>query len=126
MACVNLFVANRIGDFIRILQMHFTNGMHLLFYGGLQMKYALRDGIQIDTFSDGEMVIYDSSTETIHVLNAMAALVLRVLINEEDDLVNCFASEVFKFDAGVEMKTLEKDFYNMISDFINANIITVR
>lgn len=106
--------------------MHFANGMYLFFYGGLQMKYALRDGIQIDTFSDGEMVIYDSSTETIHVLNAMAALVLRVLINEEDDLVKSFASEVSKLDAEVERETLEKDFYNMVSDFINANIITVR
>ena len=31
------------------------------------MKFALRENINVESFSDGEMVVYDQETERIHM-----------------------------------------------------------
>lgn len=40
-------------------------------------KYKLCEGIQIDSFTDGEAVVYDANQEMIHILNVTATMVLK-------------------------------------------------
>lgn len=90
------------------------------------MKYALRENIQIDTFSDGEAVVYDQAKEMIHVLNTTAALVLKMLIEIDEDPLDAFIQNVLNNDSDVSESVLEKDFQNMVDSFIEAELITVR
>ena len=90
------------------------------------MRYYLREGIRIDSFSDGEMVAYDQNNETIHVLNAMGALVLRVLFMDDGIPLDSFVNAVLAFDPEISRGNLEKDYNNMLNDLLRANIITDR
>ena len=90
------------------------------------MKYALRENIQIDTFSDGEAVVYDQANEMIHILNTTAALVLKTLIEIDEDPLGAFIQNVLNNDPDVSESVLEKDFQNMVDSFIEAELITVR
>lgn len=90
------------------------------------MKYALRESIQIDTFSDGEAVVYDQANEMIHVLNTTAALVLKTLIEIDEDPLGTFIQNILNNDPDVSESVIEKDFQNMVNSFIEAELITVR
>lgn len=90
------------------------------------MKYLLRDAIQIDSFSDGEMVIYDQLEEKIHVLNVTAALALNTILSTEDEQVDKYVKKMLAFDPNVPIAVLENDFYNILSMFIKENIIIIR
>ena len=52
------------------------------------MKFALRENINVESFSDGEMVVYDQETERIHTLNVTAALALETILNENGDPID--------------------------------------
>ncbi len=90
------------------------------------MKYALRENIQIDTFSDGEAVVYDQAKEMIHVLNTTAALVFKTLIEIDEDPLSAFIQDILNNDPDVPESVLEKDFQNIVNRFIEAELITVR
>ena len=90
------------------------------------MKYLLRDAIQIDSFSDGEMVIYDQLDEKIHVLNVTAALALNTILSSEDEQVDNYVKKAWAFDPNVPFAVLKNDFYNFLSMFIKENIIITR
>ncbi len=89
------------------------------------MRYALRENIQIDTFSDGEAVVYDQEKEMIHVLNITAALVLKTLIETDEDPLGTFIQNILNNDPDVSEAVLEKDFRNIVNSFIDAELITV-
>ena len=90
------------------------------------MKYALREGTQIDCFSDGEMIVYDQINEITHVLNTTAALVLNLIIEGKEDPFETFVKRVYKEDDTIPIAKLEKDYQNIVDNFIAANIVFVR
>ena len=90
------------------------------------MKYALKDNMQIDCFSDGEMVVYDQITEVTHVLNITAAMILNLVIHNEDDPLDSFVKNIQRLHPDVPIAKLEEDFRNMISNFLESKIIIIR
>ena len=91
------------------------------------MKYVLRDGIQVDTFSDGEMVIYDQNHEMTHVLNQTAAMALNAILEKDDGSAKeCFIESVLGFDPNVPVTVLQNDFDNILNDFLKADFVTAR
>ena len=90
------------------------------------MKYVLRDNMQVDCFSDGEMVVYDQIGETTHVLNATAAMILQLIIDNEENPLDLFVEKIQKGCTNVSVTKLEEDFQKMIGDFLKSKIITTR
>ncbi len=90
------------------------------------MKYVLKEGIQIDCFSDGEMVVYDQISETTHVLNTTAAMILKLIMDNEDNPLDRFIERIQKDCINVSITKLEEDFQKMINDFLKSKIITTR
>lgn len=90
------------------------------------MKYVLRDNMQVDCFSDGEMVVYDQIGETTHVLNATAAIILKLIIDSEDNPLDLFVERIRNDCTNVSITTLEEDFKKIMGDFLKSKIITTR
>lgn len=90
------------------------------------MKYVLRDNMQVDCFSDGEMVVYDQIGETTHVLNATAAMILKLIIDSEDNPLDLFVERIRNDCTNVSITTLEEDFKKIMGDFLKSKIITTR
>ena len=90
------------------------------------MKYVLRDNMQVDCFSDGEMVVYDQIGETTHVLNATAAMILKLIIDGEDNPLDLFVERIRNDCTSVSITTLEEDFQKIMGDFLKSEIITTR
>lgn len=90
------------------------------------MKYVLRDNMQVDCFSDGEMVVYDQIGETTHVLNATAAMILKLIIDSEDNPLDLFVERMRNDCTNVSITTLEEDFKKIMGDFLKSKIITTR
>ena len=90
------------------------------------MKYILRENMQVDCFSDGEMVVYDQIGETTHVLNATAAMILKLIIDNKDNPLDCFVEKIQNDCTNVSITKLEEDFQKMIGDFLKSKIITTR
>ena len=90
------------------------------------MKYVLREDIQVDFFSDGEAVAYDRISEIMHVLNITAAMVLNILMKNEDNPEKAFMTEVWNYDPEVSASILRNDFQNILSSFIEAELVIAR
>lgn len=90
------------------------------------MKYVLRDDIQVDCFSDGEMVVYDQISEVTHVLNITAAMILNIITSDEEAPFDSFVKTVRNNCPDAPIKKLKEDFQNIVSRFLESNIIIKR
>ena len=129
MVCVNLSVANQISnqqenliaDAFQYFEMHLL----IICLGGT-MKYILKNRIQIDCFSDGEMVVYDQANGITHVLNITAALILNLIAEEKENPFESFVKRIHKENDTIPIAKLKKDYQNIVKAFIEANIVVVR
>lgn len=90
------------------------------------MKYLLGENIQIDSFSDGECVVYDGSNEIIHILNQTAAMALKIILEYGESALQTFIQCNQELDQDIPTEVLEIDFENILKNFLEARIVVFR
>lgn len=90
------------------------------------MKCFLMDNVQIDSFSDGECVVYDGNNEIMHVLNQTASLILKALLENGEHALQIYLQNAEKFGWNITQTELENDFKSVFESLLESNIIVFR
>ena len=86
------------------------------------MKYLFNFMMKKEEFPDGDLLIYDDSNETYHVLNKTAHKILRLLENEEYEIAKAlFLSNRKEND--IETSAMEEDFDNVLNQLLCKSIV---
>lgn len=90
------------------------------------MKYLLGENVQIDSFSDGECVVYDGNNEIMHVLNQTATMALKIILEYDEAALQIFVQRCQGLSQNIPIDVLECDFKNILQNFIDAKIVMLR
>lgn len=90
------------------------------------VKYIINSNIQKEVFPDGDIMIYDALTETIHILNQSAALMLELIqLNDLDTARQKFVINYWDENSDIMHKNeMELEFDHIIEDFVKKGILT--
>ncbi len=92
------------------------------------MQYVKNSNIIEETISETEIMLYNTQSEEVHILNRTATEIYQILLQKKSvkDLIMCYI-DLHKDDdvKGIRVKEQEliDDVENMISSLINLNII---
>ncbi|MGL5381770.1 PqqD family protein [Clostridium sp.] len=90
-------------------------------------KIYVNEDYQIEIFSDGETMLYDSGSEMIHILNSSATYILSLIKGSiEDDIKATYVAHMKENFSNVEISLLESDCDNIINNFRNSGIVLER
>ena len=87
------------------------------------MKYLLGENVQIDSFSDGECVVYDGSNEIMHILNQTAAMALEIILEYGESALPTFIQRNQELNQDIPIDILERDFENILKNFLKVRIV---
>ena len=94
----------------------------------IEMQYVKNSNIIEETISETEIMLYNTQSEEVHILNRTATEIYQILLQKKSvkDLIMYYI-DLHKDDdvKGIRVKEQEliDDVENMISSLINLNII---
>lgn len=90
------------------------------------MKYLLGENVQIETFSDGECVVYDEKNEMMHVLNNTAYMALKIILECDEYALQAFVERNQELNQDISTEVLKSDFESILKSLLDAEIIVFR
>ena len=87
------------------------------------MRYVLNNSMKKEEFPDGDLLVYDTLSETFHILNKTAAEILRLLENDNYEVAKAKYFNTNKDVDTIDLK-IKEDFDNVLNVLLKNNIIS--
>lgn len=88
-------------------------------------RTMLNSKMQLEEFSDGEIIIYDTENEIVHILNNSAATVLQLITNNQSmDCENLYIKKIKSEYGDIDESVLRNDYKKACIDIVSKDIVT--
>lgn len=86
-------------------------------------KLCISKSVEIEEFTDGEIAVYDSDNEIIHIFNETAARILKLLMLDSVDVAReQFINSVLLSNNSITVDELSRDFQAIVDELTEKKI----